>query len=70
MVRDPVCGALVDEREATARNAYQGRTYAFCSPFCQLQFEQDLARDVAQGAPAPPMRRRRVEPDRDDAAGP
>ncbi len=31
MVRDPVCGMMVDERTAAATSEYKGKMYYFCS---------------------------------------
>ena len=41
MVRDPVCGMDVDERQAAATAEYQGKTYYFCSPGCKKAFEKE-----------------------------
>ena len=40
MERDPVCGMLVDPKEAAAARDYQGTTYYFCSPSCAAKFDQ------------------------------
>ncbi|MEO5657109.1 MAG: YHS domain-containing protein [Nitrospiria bacterium] len=31
----------VDEDEAAATSEYEGRTYYFCSPVCQEQFDEN-----------------------------
>ena len=49
MVKDPVCGMQVDERQATGQSDYLGQTYYFCSTRCQQQFDQDPARYTGQG---------------------
>lgn len=41
MTRDPVCGMLVDERQAAAKAEYQGTVYYFCSPGCHKAFSAD-----------------------------
>jgi YHS domain-containing protein len=69
MVNDPVCGALVYERETAAWLEYQGHTYVFCSPFCRLQFEQHPERYAEQHS-ARRYTRQGVEPARDGAHRP
>ncbi len=34
MVRDPICGMPLDEKEAEFKAAVRGRTYYFCSEYC------------------------------------
>lgn len=41
MVRDPVCGMMVDESKAAATYEYKGKTYYFCAPGCKVAFEKD-----------------------------
>ncbi len=41
MAKDPVCGMLVDEREASAKTEYKGKTYFFCSSHCKRSFNLD-----------------------------
>ncbi len=41
MVRDPVCGMMVDEKTAPAKVEYKGQTYYFCAPGCKAAFEKD-----------------------------
>lgn len=55
MTKDPVCGMKVDEKSAPATSSYAGVTYAFCSPHCKQQFDQQpeqYARNIAKYAPA------------------
>ncbi len=40
-VIDPVCGMTIEEKDAAATLAYQGKTYHFCSTSCQEKFEKD-----------------------------
>lgn len=40
MVRDPVCGMEIDERDAEATAQYQGRTFQFCSSECKKEFDK------------------------------
>jgi len=44
MIRDPVCGMMVDEKTAKFRSEYGGRTYYFCSPFCKTEFDKSPER--------------------------
>lgn len=41
MAIDPVCGMEVDEKQATGKSEYEGKTYYFCSAECQEEFEDD-----------------------------
>ena len=38
MAIDPVCGMQVDEKSATWKSEYNGRTYYFCSEACRTEF--------------------------------
>jgi YHS domain-containing protein len=40
MAKDPVCGMMVNEKEAPATSEHGGRTYYFCSAECKLTFDQ------------------------------
>ena len=42
MAIDLVCGMEVDEKKA-ATLKHKGKTYHFCSPTCQMAFEQNPA---------------------------
>src|SRR6478736_6684020 len=37
-VRDPVCGMMFDPAKAAATFDYEGQTYYFCNPGCQMKF--------------------------------
>lgn len=41
MVKDPVCGMMVDPETAPAKAEYKGQTYYFCAPGCKVAFEKD-----------------------------
>ena len=41
MVKDPVCGMMVDPETAPAQAVYKGQTYYFCAPGCKAAFEQE-----------------------------
>jgi YHS domain-containing protein len=40
MVKDPVCGMEVDERQAKETAEHQGKTTYFCAPGCRVAFEK------------------------------
>ena len=41
MVKDPVCGMMIDEQTAAGKSDYQGQTYYFCAPVCKARFDQN-----------------------------
>lgn len=41
MVRDPVCGMMVETHSAAGRYEYGGTTYWFCHPRCEERFRHD-----------------------------
>lgn len=41
MVKDPVCGMMVDPEKAPAKMQYKGETYYFCAPGCKAAFEKE-----------------------------
>lgn len=47
MEKDPVCGMLVDPKQAIGQREYQGRTYYLCSPTCLDRFDQAPQRYVS-----------------------
>lgn len=51
-MKDPVCGAQVDEKTATATTTYQGQKYAFCGKDCKEKFDKNPERyaSSSQGA--------------------
>ncbi len=40
MVKDPVCGMPVNEKDAR-KSEYGGKSFYFCSESCQERFDQD-----------------------------
>ena len=40
-VKDPVCGKIIDEKDAMETSSFKGKTFYFCSPPCRLKFEKD-----------------------------
>ena len=41
MVKDVVCGMMVDEKNPPATAVYQGKTYYFCCEGCKKKFLQN-----------------------------
>ena len=39
MEKDPVCGMLVDPRDAAEKRVVQGKDYYFCSAACAGKFD-------------------------------
>lgn len=54
MEKDPVCGMLVNPKEAAGQRTYDGKTYHFCSADCLKKFDQAPQRYVAPPAPKKP----------------
>ena len=44
MVKDPVCGMNVDEKTATLKSEYIGKTYYFCNQSCKVVFDKNPQR--------------------------
>lgn len=41
MPRDPVCGAVLDEKTSKYKITYGGETYRFCSVKCKKRFKRN-----------------------------
>lgn len=52
--RDPVCGMMVNPKDAPASTVHGSRRYSFCCIHCQHRFEADPARYIGGGATAAP----------------
>ncbi len=50
MAIDPVCGMEVDEKTATWKSEYKGKTYYFCAPGCKASFDKDPEKYLSGGA--------------------
>jgi Cu+-exporting ATPase len=50
MVQDPICGMNVDEKTATLKSEYEGKTYYFCNQSCKEVFEKNPSRFVDKGS--------------------
>ncbi|HVH16075.1 MAG TPA: YHS domain-containing protein [Candidatus Angelobacter sp.] len=46
MVRDPVCGMMVDEKKAKFTTSREGKTIYFCSAACKASFDMKAQRYV------------------------
>ena len=46
MVKDPVCGMMVDEKTAKFKSEHMGKTYYFCSSSCKASFDKNSGRYV------------------------
>ena len=46
MVKDPVCGMMIDEKAAAGQSEYQGQPYYFCAPVCKQKFDAAPSRYV------------------------
>jgi len=44
MAKDPVCGMNVDEKTATLKSEYMGKTYYFCNQLCKTVFDNNPQR--------------------------
>ncbi len=42
MVKDPVCGRILESESAAGQSEYAGDTYYFCSPDCKGEFDETL----------------------------
>ena len=49
-VKDPVCGMMIEERDAEARSNYEGTTYYFCSEECKRTFDKNPAQYAGKGS--------------------
>lgn len=54
MEKDPVCGMLVDPKQAAGQRTVEGIIYHFCSPSCLAKFDQAPQRYVKPDAPNKP----------------
>ncbi len=53
MVKDPVCGMMIDPKTAAGKSVYQGQTYYFCSTECKADFDKDPQKFVNKASAAP-----------------
>jgi Cu+-exporting ATPase len=54
MVRDPVCGMMIEEAAAAATSRHNGRTIYFCAVSCKEKFDANPEKySNADGGKAP-----------------
>jgi YHS domain-containing protein len=53
LMKDVVCGMMVDPKTAPARSEYRGTAYSFCAKGCRVAFDKDPGRFIAGQANAP-----------------
>jgi Cu+-exporting ATPase len=41
MGKDPVCGMMVDEKNAKYKSEHMGKTYYFCNKACKETFDKN-----------------------------
>ncbi len=44
LVRDPVCGMMIDPAKAPAKRVHAGTTFYFCAQGCARAFDADPAK--------------------------
>lgn len=42
-VKDPVCGMVIDDKDAVGSSEYRGARYFFCSQDCKTEFDENPA---------------------------
>ncbi len=58
MAVDPVCKMEVDEKTCKYKSEYKGKTYYFCAPGCQGDFDENPEKYLKE----PSGRKERKEP--------
>ena len=51
MAKDPVCGMECDEKSASGKTEFQGKTYYFCAQACKKEFDKNPDKYVKPGTP-------------------
>jgi YHS domain-containing protein len=41
MMKDPVCGMIVDEKKSKLKSEHEGKTFYFCSEACKESFDHN-----------------------------
>ncbi|MDG6924927.1 MAG: YHS domain-containing protein [Nitrososphaerota archaeon] len=41
MMKDPVCGMMVDEKKTKLKSEHEGKMFYFCSESCKTAFDKD-----------------------------
>ncbi len=50
MAVDPVCKMTVNEKTATLKSDYSGKTYYFCNPSCKATFDKNPTKYAGSSA--------------------
>jgi YHS domain-containing protein len=53
LVKDVVCGMMIDPATAAAKSDYDGQTYYFCAKGCQVAFDKNPQKYLSPMQPAP-----------------
>lgn len=53
MIKDPVCGMMVDEKKSKLKSDYNGTTYYFCAPSCKATFDKSPSKFVKKTSEKP-----------------
>ena len=64
LVRDPVCGMMIEPQDAVSSQEIEGKTYHFCNRSCATKFAADpksYLQPVAKSADLPPKGQENVE---------
>ncbi|MEN8264671.1 MAG: YHS domain-containing protein, partial [Nitrospirota bacterium] len=40
MVKDPVCGMEIEEKDSAGESEHEGKTYSFCATSCKENFDK------------------------------
>ena len=54
MLKDPVCGMIVDDKSAH-KSTHEGQTYVFSSPTCKAKFDEEPKRYAASDEAEVPL---------------
>ncbi|MGP8126066.1 MAG: YHS domain-containing protein [Nitrososphaerales archaeon] len=41
MMKDPICGMMVDEKRTKLKSEHEGMAFTFCSKACKTAFDKD-----------------------------
>ena len=41
MMKDPICGMMVDEKKTPFKSEHEGQTFYFCASSCKKKFDSD-----------------------------
>jgi YHS domain-containing protein len=58
LVRDPVCGMMINPDTAAATSAHRGQTFYFCASVCKTRFDADPRQYVKSASLIDRIRRR------------